>query len=165
MELTGKRPAAEGTRLKTWMKVAALTFVLAVPAMLLGRVIWPPAPDGPVPSDGQLPFFIFLAAAEALTFGLGVAFLVFGLPFIRRASAGNPLRAWAIYLSIGWLLVSWWPHDNLHIHNGENLQGLLYIEYGFHITLMTAGLVMALCFISLLKDRVEGSPASAEHTR
>jgi hypothetical protein len=35
-------------------------------------------------------------------------------------------------------MVSWWPHDNLHISNGNDLRGLLFIEYGFHFTLMIA---------------------------
>jgi hypothetical protein len=33
---------------------------------------------------------------------------------------------------------------------GENLQGLLYIEYGFHVTLIVGALVLAYGFISLL---------------
>ena len=68
-----------------------------------------------------------------LTFGLGVAFLLFGLPVVLRVSADWKLRAWLAYLSIGWLLVSWWPHGHLHQHNGHDVQGLLYIEYGFHV--------------------------------
>ena len=52
-----------------------------------------------------------------------------------------------MYLSIGWLLISWWPHDNVYSHNGEDMQGLLYIEYGFHVTLMAAGLILAYSFL------------------
>lgn len=58
-----------------------------------------------------------------------------------------------MYLAIGWLIVSWWPHDNLHIHNGEDIQGLLYIEYGFHVTLMISALVLAYCFLSLINRK------------
>jgi hypothetical protein len=38
----------------------------------------------------------------------------------------------------------------MHIHNGSDLQGLLYIEYGFHVTLMAAGLVLAYTLLTLL---------------
>jgi hypothetical protein len=58
-----------------------------------------------------------------------------------------------MYLSIGWLMVSWWPHGNPHISNGNNLQGLVFIEYGFHFTLMIADLVLAYCFLSLIRQR------------
>jgi hypothetical protein len=58
-----------------------------------------------------------------------------------------------MYLSIGWLMVSWWPHDNLHISNSNNLQGLLFIEYGFHFTLMIAALVLAYGLLSLIRQR------------
>ena len=130
--------------------------LFAVPAMALGKVIWPPAPGGPEPSAGQFPFFILLAVFEALTFGLGISFLLFGFAPLQRA-VGATWRAWAIYLSVGWFLVSWWPHDNLHIHNGEDLQGLLYIEYGFHVTLMLAGIVLAYSLLTMLKPGDAGA--------
>jgi hypothetical protein len=145
--------------MKTWMKVLFVTALFGVPAFLLGPVIWPPAAGGPEPSAGQLPFFIVLFAIEALAFGLGISFLAFGLPLVHKAASGSRLRAWAMYLSIGWLLVSWWPHDNLHIHTGS-LQGLLYIEYGFHMTLMLSGLVLAHSFLSLIR----GGSAGASRT-
>jgi hypothetical protein len=137
--------------MKPWIKIALVTALFAVPAMALGQVIWPPAPGGPEPTAGQLPFFILLAVFEALTFGLGVSFLLFGFAPLKRAVGGSAWRTWAIYLSVGWFLVSWWPHDNLHIHNGDDLQGLLYIEYGFHVTLMLAGIVLAYSLLTTLK--------------
>ena len=146
--------------MKTWMKVLFVTALFGVPAFLLGPVIWPPAAGGPEPSAGQLPFFVVLFAIEALAFGLGISFLAFGLPLVRKAAGGSRLRAWAMYLSIVWLLVSWWPHDNLHIHTAMDLQGLLYIEYGFHMTLILSGLVLAYSFLSL----VRGGSAGASRT-
>ncbi|HET7479868.1 MAG TPA: hypothetical protein VFJ72_10195 [Rubrobacteraceae bacterium] len=140
------------------MKVLIVTVIIAAPAMVLGRVIWPPAEGGPEPSGAQLPFFLFLALMESILLGLGISFLAFGLPAVRRVSADSGLRAWVMYLAIGWLMVSWWPHDNMHIHNGENMQGLLYIEYGFHLTLMLTGIILAYCFLSILREG-SGKPA------
>lgn len=119
--------------------------------MALGNKIWPPAPGMPVPTAAQLPFFIGLAVAESLAFGLGIAFIILGMPLVRRASGLSRGLGWAVYLSIAWLLVSWWPHDSLHRHNGENSLGLLYIEYGFHVTLIVAGLVLAYAYVKLLR--------------
>lgn len=135
--------------MKMWIKVFLVTVALAVPEMALGRVIWPPAEGAHGPTAGQLPFFIVLSAIEALAFGLGVSFLIFGFGPLRRSLGGGAL-ALAAYLSIGWLLVSWWPHDNLHQHIGDDLQALLYIEYGFHVTLMAAGGVLAYTFLTML---------------
>lgn len=145
--------------MKPWVKVALVTALFAIPAMALGRVIWPPAPGGPEPTAGQLPFFVFIAAAEALTFGLGISFLLFGFAPLKRALGGSTWRTWASYLAVGWFLVSWWPHDNMHIHNGDNLQGLLYIEYGFHLTLMVAGLALAYSLLTMLRASDRGSAA------
>jgi hypothetical protein len=146
---------------ESWVKVLLVTVVLAVPAFLLGPVIWPPAEGSPEPTAAQLPYFLFLAAFQAITLGLGVSFLLFGMPVVRRISAGSRLRMWAMDLSIGWVMVSWWPHTNLHIHNGENMQGLLYIEYGFHLTLQIAGIILAYCFLSLMGQRGEAAAVSA----
>jgi hypothetical protein len=44
----------------------------------------------------------------------------------------------------------------MHIHNGNDLQGLLYIEYGFHVTLMAAGLVLAYSLLTMLRAEDAG---------
>ena len=152
--------------MKPWIKVALVTAAFAIPAMALGQVIWPPAEGGPEPTGGQLPFFLFLAVFEALTFGLGVSFLLFGFAPLRRAVGGSTWRTWAIYITVGWILVSWWPHDNMHIHNGDDLQGLLYIEYGFHVTLMLSGLILAYSLLTLLRPGDPGvKPGGATAAR
>jgi len=115
------------------MVVVAVVF--AVAAFLLGNVIWPASPEI-APTSGQLPFFILLSAVEALTFGIGMAFIIFGW----NKSVGRRL----VFLAVAWLLVSWWPHDSMHKHNGSDIGGLLIIEYLFHFTLMIAGVIVAL---------------------
>ena len=87
---------------------------------------------------------------------------MFGLPVMRRVSPDSKVRAWTMYLSIGYLMVSWWPHLNLHTHNGMNLQGLLYIDYFFHLPLEVAGVALAVCFISLMRKRTTGEVKTDE---
>ena len=144
-----------GARRSTRIKVVAVTLIAAVLAMVVGPILWPTSdpPLFPEPTATQLPFFIVLQVVTCLTFGLGVSFLLFGLSVVRRVSADSKLRAWLMYLSIGWLLISWWPHGHLHQHNGDDMQGLLYIDYGFHVAPMLAGLIVAYCFLSLTRER------------
>lgn len=140
------------------LKVVLVTVLVAVSALLLGPVIWPPAEGNPAPTAAQIPFLLFLNFVQATVLGLGVAFLAFGLSVMRRISPGSKARAWAMYLFIGYLMVSWWPHINMHVHNGpENLQGLIFIDYLFHLPSMIAALVLAYCFFSLLRARGERS--------
>ncbi len=139
--------------MRPWVKVTLVTVVLGIAAMALGPILWPIAEGGAQPTAGQLVFFILLEAIQSLAFGLGISFLLFGLPTVRRVSPNSRLMAWAMYLSIGWLLVSWWPHGHLHQVVGENLQGLLYIEYGFHVTLIIDTVVLAYGFLSLLSQQ------------
>ena len=145
-----------GAARRTWIGVLVVTLIAAFTAMVVGPIIWPTSdpPLFPEPSPAQLPFFVILQVVTCLTFGLGISFLVFGWPVVRMVSVGWKLRAWAMYLSVGWLLVSWWPHGHLHQHNGHDVQGLLYIEYGFHVAPMLAGLIVAYCFLELMREKM-----------
>ncbi len=141
------------TTRRTWVAVLVLTVIIAVPAFLLKPIIWPPA--GPAPTAAQIPYLLALDMMQAIFLGLGVSFLVFGFPVMRRISSDSKKRAWAMYLSIGYLMVSWWPHIGMHAHNApDNLQGLIYIDYLFHVPLMISGAVLAYCFFSLVRQRV-----------
>jgi hypothetical protein len=75
--------------MKTWIKVALVTALFALPAMALGQVIWPPDPANPTPSGVQLPFFILLSVFEAVAFGLGISFLLFGFPPAQTPAAAE----------------------------------------------------------------------------
>jgi hypothetical protein len=152
---------------KTWVKVLPVTVLCAVVALVLDPILWHRAEGMPLPSAGLLPFFIVLSVIEALTFGLGVSFLIFGLPLVRKFAGGSRLLAWATYLGVGWLSVSWWPHDNFHqsVAMGD-MQGLLYIEYGFHVTLIAAGLIVTYFFLTSLRRQaylVEAQPGEKQN--
>jgi hypothetical protein len=148
--------------MKRWMKVTIVTLMVAVPAFVLGPVLFPPADVGSEPSAAQIPFFMFLGAADAILLGLGVSFLVFGLPVLRKVSPDSRLRAWAMYLAIGYLMVSWWPHLNLHISTPiDNWQMLLYIDFLFHLPLEIAGVVLAYCAFSIFMSWRRGKLAEA----
>jgi hypothetical protein len=148
--------------MKRWMKVTIVTLMVAVPAFVLGPVLFPPADVGSEPSAAQIPFFMFLGAADAVLLGLGVSFLVFGLPVLRKVSPDSRSRAWAMYLAIGYLMVSWWPHSNLHISTPiDNWQMLLYIDFLFHLPLEIAGVVLAYCAFSIFMSWRSGKLAEA----
>jgi hypothetical protein len=137
----------------------------ALPAYFLTRILWPPAPGVPEPTGAQLPLFILLNVLEVLTFGLGIAFTAFGLPLVRRAAGNLGLSPWPAYVAIAWSLVSWWPHDSLHVANGLNLGGLLLIEYGFHVTLYAAGLIVAWYFLATLRGLARADSATPRRAR
>ena len=137
-----------------WIKFSLVSVVLAVIAFMLSPNaplggFWSPDPHMPVPTASQLPLFILLNVAEAVTFGIGLAFLFFGLPMMRAIAPASIGLTRAAHVSIAWLLFSWWPHDSLHVHNGMALDGLLFIEYAFHLTLMIAGVILAWFFLTL----------------
>ena len=136
---------------QTVLKAALLTVVVTIAALLLQPLLWPPAPGLPAPAGVQLALFIGLAVLGALTFGAGASFLAFGWPLVRRATAQTGVPAWLVYLAIGWSLVSWWPHNNLHLANGDNLSALIAIEYAFHVSLYVTGLIVAWFFLATLR--------------
>lgn len=137
----------------TRTKAILLTFAVAIPAFLLAETFFPP-PPGPGPTDGQLPFFIILAALDSLLLGIGVAFLVFAWPVIRRAAPSSRSDALAIYLTLAFLMVTWYPHLGLHSSAfGADFSGLLVIDYVFHLPLIIAPLVLIWGFVGILRDR------------
>lgn len=106
--------------------------------------------------------FALLFIVEALLFGLGVAFLVFGFPLVRQAAGRVGMDPRPVYIAIAWQLVSWWPHDNFHMATGMDLNGLLMIEYAFHMTLILSALVVARFFLATLRAAA-AAPPLAEH--
>jgi hypothetical protein len=71
-----------------------------------------------------------------------------------------------MYLSVGWALVSWWPHSNMHRSNGDDLWGLLLVDYLFHPTLMVSALVLGWSLLTLpAAAGATRSPASAAKPR
>ena len=56
--------------MKTWVKVLITTLLVAIPAFVLGPVLFTPADVGSAPSAAQMPFFMFLAALDAILLGL-----------------------------------------------------------------------------------------------
>ncbi len=140
--------------MRTPWKMLLITLAAGIPAFLLGPVIWPPSPDIR-PTQDQLPYLIVLSAIEALTFGFGVAFILYGRRLVRRMTGSAGRAAGAMYASLAWLLVSWWPHDNMHIHNALNINGLIVIDYAFHLTLIMAAAVLAYSFFAIFRPTSE----------
>jgi len=154
---TESKAISNGTS-RRWLKWLIVTLVLAVIAFVASPngplgTFWRPSPQVPAPAGAQLPLLILLNMAEVISFGLGVSFLIFGYPLVRSALPASKGLTFAAYLSIGWLLANWWPHDSLHVANGLELNGLIAIEYGFHITLMVAGAILAYFFFALLRQQ------------
>lgn len=137
--------------MKTWLKVLLVTLLFGVPAFFLAPRIWPMSSDWPAPTSQQFPFFVLIAILDSLTFGLGIAFLFFGWPIVQRVANMSETLARVLYIVIAFLLLSWWPHDNLHSMVGTNMQGLLYIEYGFHVSHMLGAAILAYSFLKLFR--------------
>ena len=127
------------------LRVAMPSGIVAV--MLNGRAplgsrLWPPAEMAgmPDPTGPQVALLMFVFAVEVLAFVAGVLFLSKGPSRFKALAPAGERWAMAAYASLGWLLVSWVPHDALHQHNGMDLGGLVGIELAFHVTLVLAGL-------------------------
>ena len=148
--------------MKVTAKVLIVTLVVGIVGFLtesngpLGA-FWSPDPGMPQPVGAQVPLFMLLGAVEALGLGLGASFLLFGYATMKANTAVTEPLTRAAHLSIAWLLMNWWAHDSLHIHNGMYLNGLLKIEYGFHVTLIISGLILARFFLGVVQASARSS--------
>lgn len=138
--------------MKPWVKVLLITLVFGIASFLLGDVFWPLPESGPQPTSAQLPFLIVVMILESVAFGLGISFLIMGWPLVTKIAHGSRRTAWALYIGAAWYLVSWWPHDRLHMSMDHgDFWSLIAIEYGFHVTLMLAGALIAYGFFDVMR--------------
>ena|SRR5215204_6520209 len=107
----------------SWIKVLVITLLVTIPAFLLGHVIWHPM--GMAPSPGQMPFFMGVSFVEALALGLGVSFLVFGLPLVRTLTVEDQSVADVLgpRLGLGLLVASRQP---AHEQRGEHAEAFVH---------------------------------------
>lgn len=161
-----RRASGTSARRPFW-GVCAVVLVAAVvgfalqPNGPLGSLVWPPVEGGTEPVGVQLPLLMAVGVWEALAFGAGVAFLVFGWPLVARSTVA-PALARATHLAIAWGLVSWVPHTSMHISNhATDLGRLIVIEYVFHVTLVAAAAITAWFFVETLRARSAPVTASA----
>lgn len=142
--------------------VGIVGFALA-PNSPLGARVWPEPAHSVEPIGAQLPLLMGLGVLEALTMGLGAAFLLFAWPYTKRLFGGYPRLAMFAHVSVAWVLANWWVHDNLHmVLDMDNLWYLLALEYGFHVTLMIAGAILAWSFYKAAGDAELAVIASRE---
>ena len=137
--------------MKGWLKWSMVTLIVG--AVVFGLTpFWPISPTASQPPGTVLPLFVALSLVESLSFGLGVAFLIFGRPLVDRMG-GSPGLTTAAYVAIAFLLLNWWPHDNMHRMTNGDWSRVVLVEYGFHLPLMIAGAVLAWFFVSLARRK------------
>ncbi|MCX5380684.1 AMP-binding protein [Streptomyces sp. NBC_00091] len=115
---------------------------------LLSRVvtnlIWPGSTDlTGVPNPWALLFWL-LYLCECLAFGVGVAFLFGGRGPMLAQGRGRGITT-AAHLAIVYLLIAWWPQDNLYrLAAKQDWPRQAALVYAFNVPLMVAAVVVAL---------------------
>ncbi|WP_405977287.1 AMP-binding protein [Streptomyces sp. NBC_00158] len=131
-------------------EVVPLAFALGCGAPLLGLlarmftgVIWPGSTDlTGVPNPWALLFWI-LYLCESLAFGAGVVFLLNGRRPMLAQGRGRGITT-AAHLAIAYLLIAWWPQDNLYrLAAKQDWPRQAALVYAFNVPLMVAALVVA----------------------
>lgn len=141
--------------MKTWIKVLLVALPAAVVGSLfqsngpIGSMIWPPA-AGPSPAPDQLAWLIPIGIVEAVAFGLGAAFLVFGWPYVRRAPGVGKRLAVATYVAIAFGFMNWVPHVAMHTAGGLDFDRLIVTDIVWHIPLIVAAGITATFFVRVL---------------
>ncbi|MFD7032366.1 AMP-binding protein [Streptomyces sp. NPDC059917] len=131
---------------------------LALLAASLTGVLWPGSTDlGGVPG-GYAHLFFVLYVFEWLSFGLGVVFLFAGRRRTLGRGRGRALGT-AAHLAITYLLVAWWPQDNLYrLAAKQDWPRQAALVYAFNVPLMIAAGIVALH--ATRRPRSEGAAGS-----
>lgn len=126
-----------------------------VTGTLAGLVTYLAEPLLPSPTmevhGGQLVQLMIIGAFESLAVAAAVWFAIAAFPHVRRI---GDAATWTTYVSVIWLLASWWPHDKLHARiDPHNMGTLLKVEWGFHVTLVLAGIIVGKYVYDSLRGR------------
>ena len=134
-----------------WLRWASVTVGVATVAVPLSFLLWRTPPGAATPPAGILPaLFPIAMIIPALSFGWGVAFMLFGRKLMNSSQPSTLSRA--AFVSIVWLLTNWWPHSNFHrVSNGWT--NLLVVDYFFHTTVIVASCVIAAFFLTVIRER------------
>ncbi len=99
----------------------------------------------------QGPLLMLTGALEAVALGFGVAFLAFAWPRIKTVFAVSRSLAVGVYASVGWLFLSPWIHDSIHMMTGHALDAVIALGFLFHLGLVpfVAIIVYALLRLSV----------------
>ncbi|MFF4820168.1 amino acid adenylation domain-containing protein [Kitasatospora sp. NPDC001309] len=141
----------------------AIAIVVAFFAWGLTNVFFKGATDlSAVPDGGYHTWFELLYFFENLSFGAGMAFLFFGFPSVLRQGRSFRLSV-VTYLSIFWLLASWWPQDNLYrLTAADDWTREVVMVYVFNVPLMLAAMVVVVFLLSRPKT-VQKQKAGRRH--
>ncbi|MFI5979708.1 AMP-binding protein [Streptomyces sp. NPDC051555] len=154
---SGKYTAAGGD-VSPSCAVGCAALPLALIAASLTGILWPGSTDlGAVPS-GYANLFFVLYVFEWLAFGFGVVFLLAGRRRTLGQGRGRVLGT-AAHLAITYLLVSWWPQDNLYrLAAKQDWPRQAALVYAFNVPLMIAAGIVAL--YAVRGPRTEASAGS-----
>jgi len=129
-------------------KFWTIVFVIAIPLFLMARSIWPFHYG--TPNDVQS-FFNIVTLIESIFSGIGVAFLITVLSDYKVKVRTWGLFDWFVFISVVWILISGYPHDNSHIASEAHAINLIKIEIFFHGSLALAALAVMHDFMRKLK--------------
>ncbi|WP_030717961.1 AMP-binding protein [Streptomyces sp. NRRL S-237] len=121
-------------------------------AMILTNFLWPGSTDlTGVPQPWAF-LFSLLYLFECAAFGVGVVFLFGGRARMLRQRRGPSLTV-AAHLAVSYLLLSWWPQDNLYrLAAKQDWSRQAALVYAFNVPLMIAGAVVAAYVVSKPAD-------------
>ncbi|MFE4370316.1 AMP-binding protein [Streptomyces sp. NPDC056835] len=119
-------------------------------AAVFTGVIFPGATDvSGVPAPWNA-LFVLLYLAEWLAFAVGMGFLAVGRGVMLRRSESRGLTA-AAHLAIVYLLVAWWPQDNLYRLTAKtDWPRQAALVWAFNVPLMIAALIVMIWVVASL---------------
>lgn len=156
--------------MKTTFKAAIIVVLSATFGLLfspfgpIGSRVWPEPNNVVVPTAMQSNLLLGYTLLGGIAMGLALAFLVLGWGYTKRTFAGRPRLAALVHVSVVWILGNFWVHDNLHLVNGLNVDGIIAIDYTFHSTIMLATLVTMYGIVELARGHAGNATPVVEQT-
>jgi hypothetical protein len=126
--------------------------VVGLVTLLTTALVWPGSTELSAVPQPWAALFRGLYVAECLSFGLGIGVLLLGRSLMIDRG-GAPVLSTLAHLALVWLLVAWWPQNNLfRLTARTDWPMQAAFAYGFIITMMIAAAVLVAYAVSGRRD-------------
>eukprot|EP01117_Protostelium_nocturnum_P006107 TRINITY_DN2200_c0_g1_i1.p1 TRINITY_DN2200_c0_g1~~TRINITY_DN2200_c0_g1_i1.p1 ORF type:complete len:355 (-),score=76.21 TRINITY_DN2200_c0_g1_i1:43-1107(-) len=140
-----KRGADEGKRGKEFWIIAGVSFVIGLVVCLVIYFTLPNPPlshYNPTPNESQLRFFKALGVAECVICAIGISWMVTIGTILKSIPSKIRLKVIGMYICVGWFLVSWYPHNRLHVYFNANVWAGIALDFTFHWAMLFAAMFL-----------------------
>ena len=148
--------------MNTTAKILAITIVFALPLLFISTNNFNES-NAQIIAGNPAPLIV-LSGFESIAFGLGIAFAVFAWPHLKNSSLPKNV-AKTMFVSVSWILLSWWPYNNIFSQSATDPIKAFFAERVYFLSIIISSIILIYSLFIVIKQKTESIqlPAKEEH--